>query len=104
MTPPRTQTARVKPAERTRAATMAGLRKMPEPMIPPTTIMVPEKSPSFGRYLLSIMAKMIAALPTRGIHHITAIAGDPQRNLDFYAGLLGMRLVKLTVNFDDPAS
>jgi glyoxalase family protein len=39
-----------------------------------------------------------------GIHHITAIAGDPQRNLDFYAGALGLRLVKLTVNFDDPAS
>jgi glyoxalase family protein len=39
-----------------------------------------------------------------GIHHITAIAGDPQRNLDFYAGFLGMRLVKLTVNFDDPGS
>src|SRR6266852_1419278 len=37
-----------------------------------------------------------------GIHHITAIAGDPQRNLDFYAGLLGLRLVKRTVNFDDP--
>ena len=31
------------------------------------------------------------------IHHITAIAGDPQRNLDFYAGTLGLRLVKLTV-------
>jgi glyoxalase family protein len=39
-----------------------------------------------------------------GIHHITAIAGDPQRNLDFYSGILGMRLIKLTVNFDDPAS
>jgi glyoxalase family protein len=39
-----------------------------------------------------------------GIHHITAIAGDPQRNLDFYAGTLGLRLVKLTVNFDDPNS
>jgi glyoxalase family protein len=39
-----------------------------------------------------------------GIHHITAIASDPQRNLDFYAGTLGLRLVKLTVNFDDPAS
>jgi len=38
------------------------------------------------------------------IHHVTAIAGDPQRNLDFYAGLLGLRLVKLTVNFDDPGS
>lgn len=39
-----------------------------------------------------------------GIHHVTAIAGDPQRNVDFYAGLLGLRLVKRTVNFDDPGS
>jgi len=39
-----------------------------------------------------------------GVHHVTAIAGDPQRNLDFYAGLLGLRLVKLTVNFDDPGT
>jgi glyoxalase family protein len=39
-----------------------------------------------------------------GIHHITAIAGDPQKNLDFYAGILGLRLIKLTVNFDDPAT
>lgn len=37
-----------------------------------------------------------------GIHHVTAIAGDAQRNLDFYAGVLGLRLVKRTVNFDDP--
>ena len=37
-----------------------------------------------------------------GIHHVTAIAGDAQRNLDFYAGLLGLRLVKKTVNFDAP--
>jgi predicted esterase/catechol 2,3-dioxygenase-like lactoylglutathione lyase family enzyme len=37
-----------------------------------------------------------------GIHHVTAIATDPQRNLDFYGGLLGLRLVKRTVNFDDP--
>ena len=35
-----------------------------------------------------------------GIHHITAIAGDPQRNLDFYTTVLGLRLVKLTVKFD----
>jgi glyoxalase family protein len=38
----------------------------------------------------------------KGIHHITAIAADPQRNLDFYTTVLGLRLVKLTVNFDDP--
>lgn len=37
-----------------------------------------------------------------GIHHVTAIATDPQRNLDFYSGVLGLRLVKRTVNFDDP--
>jgi len=37
-----------------------------------------------------------------GIHHVTAIAGDPQRNVDFWAGTLGLRLVKRTVNFDDP--
>jgi len=39
-----------------------------------------------------------------GLHHITAIASDPQRNLDFYIGLLGLRLVKRTVNFDDPGT
>ncbi len=37
-----------------------------------------------------------------GIHHVTAIAGDPQQNIDFYATFLGLRLVKLTVNYDDP--
>ena len=39
-----------------------------------------------------------------GIHHVTAIASDPQRNVDFYTNLLGLRLVKLTVNFDDPGT
>ena len=39
-----------------------------------------------------------------GIHHITAIARNPQRNIDFYSGLMGLRLVKLTVNFDDPTT
>ena len=38
---------------------------------------------------------------THGIHHITAIAGDPQKNVDFYVGVLGLRMVKKTVNFDD---
>lgn len=40
----------------------------------------------------------------QGIHHITAIATDPQRNLDFYTQVLGLRLVKRTINFDDPGS
>jgi glyoxalase family protein len=39
-----------------------------------------------------------------GIHHVTAITSDPQKNIDFYSGILGLRLVKLTVNFDDPGS
>jgi glyoxalase family protein len=42
--------------------------------------------------------------PINGLHHVTAIASDPQRNLDFYAGVLGLRLVKRTVNFDDPGT
>jgi glyoxalase family protein len=41
---------------------------------------------------------------TMGIHHITAIVGNPQENVDFYAGVLGLRLVKKTVNFDDPGT
>lgn len=41
---------------------------------------------------------------TTGIHHITAIVGHPQENIDFYAGVLGLRLVKQTVNFDDPGT
>lgn len=41
---------------------------------------------------------------TSGIHHITAIVGHPQENVDFYAGVLGLRLVKQTINFDDPGT
>ena len=39
-----------------------------------------------------------------GIHHVTAITGDAQQNVDFYTGVLGLRLVKVTVNYDDPGS
>ncbi len=42
--------------------------------------------------------------PILGLHHVTAIAGEPQRNVDFYAGTLGLRLIKKTVNFDDPTT
>src|SRR5436190_17465325 len=55
----------------------------------------PERHASY----LSLMENQI-----RGLHHVTAIARDPQRNLDFYVGLLGLRFVKRTVNFDDPGS
>lgn len=39
-----------------------------------------------------------------GLHHVTAIAGSPQTNVDFYTGVLGLRLIKKTVNFDDPST
>jgi len=42
--------------------------------------------------------------PVAGLHHITAISGPPQPNVDFYTGLLAQRLVKRTVNFDDPGT
>ncbi|MEM6428694.1 MAG: ring-cleaving dioxygenase [Deinococcota bacterium] len=42
--------------------------------------------------------------PVQGFHHITAMASDPQHNLEFYRDVLGQRLVKQTVNFDDPGT
>jgi glyoxalase family protein len=41
---------------------------------------------------------------SHGLHHVTAIAGQARRNLAFYTGTLGLRLVKKTVNFDDPTT
>lgn len=40
--------------------------------------------------------------PIKGLHHVTAVASDPQRNVNFYRNVLGQRLVKKTVNFDVP--
>ena len=42
--------------------------------------------------------------PIVGLHHVTVIASDPQRNLDFYTLTLGLRFVKRTINFDDPGT
>jgi glyoxalase family protein len=42
--------------------------------------------------------------PIAGLHHVTALSGAAQENLDFYAGVLGLRRVKTTVNFDDPTT
>src|ERR1043166_5976559 len=53
---------------------------------------------------MSVDKKRVVSKDILGIHHITAIASDPQRNLDFYTSVLGLRLVKLTINFDDPGS
>ncbi|GAB3422872.1 ring-cleaving dioxygenase [Flindersiella endophytica] len=43
-------------------------------------------------------------IATSGLHHVTAIGGNPQQNVDFYLRTLGLRLVKTTVNFDDPGT
>jgi glyoxalase family protein len=43
-------------------------------------------------------------MSSAGLHHVTAISGAAKRNLEFYTGLLGLRLVKKTVNFDDPGT
>lgn len=42
--------------------------------------------------------------PVQGLHHITAVASNPQKNVEFYHHILGQRLVKKTVNFDDPGT
>src|SRR4051794_12897918 len=52
-----------------------------------------ENTPDGGRWMW---------MKLEGVHHITAITGDSQKNVDFYAGVLGLRLVKKTVNQDDP--
>ncbi|MCI0397599.1 MAG: VOC family protein [Chloroflexi bacterium] len=43
-------------------------------------------------------------MTVQGLHHITLVSADAQRTVDFYTGVLGLRLVKKTVNFDDPGS
>ncbi len=50
------------------------------------------------------MAQQPTSCGTRGLHHVTAISGPAQENLDFYAGVLGMKLVKKSVNQDDPGT
>jgi len=47
---------------------------------------------------------MADVTPTPGIHHVTCVAGDPQRNVDFWAETLGLRLVKRSINQDDPGT
>ena len=52
----------------------------------------------------ALMSKDGSPTAIVGLHHVTAIASDPQRNLDFYTQVLGLRLVKRTINFDDPGT
>jgi glyoxalase family protein len=50
------------------------------------------------------MTNTAAGVAPHGLHHVTAIASDPQRNVDFYTRVVGLRLVKTTVNFDSPGT
>ena len=67
-------------------------------------------SPRPGHWLSSAASLSKQPFPTTGgsamagIHHVTAIAGRADRNVDFYTRVLGLRLVKRTVNFDDPTT
>jgi hypothetical protein len=62
--------------------------------------MEPEK----GRVRRKMTKEKVVNKGIFGIHHVTAITSDPQKNIDFYANNLGLRFVKLTVNQDDPTS
>ena len=63
-----------------------------------------------GRYFIFVLyctTTILGGIVNRaiyGIHHVTAITSNPQRNIDFYVNILGLRFVKLTVNQDDPSS
>jgi glyoxalase family protein len=58
----------------------------------------------FGNAHAAHQKEFSVKTPIVGLHHVTAIASDPQRNLDFYTQVLGLRFVKRTVNFDDPGT
>jgi glyoxalase family protein len=47
---------------------------------------------------------MTTPLPIAGLHHVTAITADVQKNADFYTGILGLRMVKVTINYDEPTT
>lgn len=53
---------------------------------------------------MTAQSRNLGIVAVNGLHHVTAISGPAQENLDFYAGVLGMRLVKRTVNQDDPGT
>jgi glyoxalase family protein len=67
---------------------------------------VGERVPACARQAARVSRESATAGPgaVLGLHHVTAIAGDPKRNLRFYTQVLGLRFVKWTVNFDDPGT
>jgi glyoxalase family protein len=55
-----------------------------------------------NRSICPVREPIVTSVQPSGLHHVTAIASDPQQNLDFYHQVLGLRLIKQTVNFDAP--
>src|SRR5690606_960366 len=72
--------------------------------IPETTAVLEEPEPSSVYLLPPSFSCTAMASPILGLHHVTAISGPAQENVDFYNGRLGLRFVKKTVNFDDPGT
>src|SRR4029079_13826651 len=65
---------------------------------------MPDRGPTCGlRARFVAVDQGRATMRLEGIHHVTAITGDAPGNVEFYAGVLGLRLVKKTVNQDDPS-
>src|SRR5438309_4273689 len=60
---------------------------------------------SHRKYLILLRGISIVMVKgVLGLHHVTAISSDPQKTLDFYTKILGLRLIKLTVNYDDTST
>lgn len=69
---------------------------------PGTEVQIVRPGPGVPTPFIPAVGPAAPAERLLGLHHVTAIASDPQRNIDFYTRLLGLRLVKATVNFDEP--
>src|SRR5205085_10217756 len=89
---------------RTWSACGSAGRLIPGDRRPPSAVFPHWHSANADSLAFATNTCVTSTLKLHGVHHITAIATDPQRNLDFYTGFLGMRLVKRTVNFDDPST
>jgi len=64
--------------------------------------LMPLRYPGAGSGGVPLATLYVMSFASTGLHHVTAIAGRPQANIEYYVRLLGLRLVKRTVNYDDP--
>src|SRR3954451_14530033 len=86
---------------------MSGLLRVDEESLVPLHVAIFISAcefPERGKLVARTTTSYTGPMNLDGLHHITMITGDAQRNVDFYADLLGLRLVKKTVNFDQPGA